>query len=266
VNGWAQRDSNGRWLLQALAMAVPVGWLTLALHAQARVLQRARREGQAIAARAKAFESNPRRATRRVLLLGDSTGVGVGADDPRQSLPGLLHRRFPHVHVVNRCHNGARVADAVAQARRLRRPVEHTGRFDLALVLVGGNDVLRLTSHAALRRDARTLLTELRGLTRHTVWLGSADIGVSPVLKAPLNWLVSWRTTCTMRELAKVAAAEQVPFIDFSRDGRFAGNTGIYFAADGLHPSSASYRACFEVLQQQVPLAQWLAFDASRKS
>jgi hypothetical protein len=53
-----------------------------------------------------------------------------------------------------------------------------------------------------------------------------------------------------------------VPFVDFSlprHSQRFARRPQLYFAADGLHPSAASYRECFEVLCRHVPLARWLA-------
>jgi CBS domain-containing protein/lysophospholipase L1-like esterase len=240
---------------RTLTMALPLGWSALALGRQTMLLRDARRRGQRLARAARAFEAAPPHGSQRVLLLGDSTGVGVGAVQPQHSLPGFLHQAFPHAHIVNRCRNGARVADALHQARQACARGE---RFDVALILVGGNDVLKLTPHARLEHDARALLRTLRACTTHIAWLGSADIGGAPVLLPPLNWLASWHTARTMRHLADSAAGQGVPFIDFSRDRRFARDTGTYFAADGIHPSSASYRLCFEELCRRVPLAHWL--------
>lgn len=230
---------------------------------QTALLRNARRRGRQLAQRATAFEAAPRQAQRRVLLLGDSTGLGVGARRPQESLPGLLHAAFPQAQIVNRCHNGARVADLLRQARAVRAQAKARGVdgpcFDVVLVLAGGNDVLHLTPLRGLEDDARALLHTLRGLARHVVWMGSADVGGSPVLRAPLNWLASWRTARTMQRLARTARAEGATFIDFSRERRFGRDTDTYFAADGVHPSSASYRWCFEVLYRSVPLHAWLA-------
>jgi lysophospholipase L1-like esterase len=246
---------------RALSLVLPLGWSALALGRQTMMLHRARRRGQRLAGEARAFEAEPPHSNRRVLLLGDSTGVGVGAAHPQHSLPGLLHEAFALAHIVNRCRSGARVADALRQARQV---CDRGERYDVALIMVGGNDVLKLTPHSRLEHEARTLLRTLRAHTTHIAWLGSADIGGAPVLRPPLSWLASWRTARTMRRLAEVAAGQGVAFVDFSRNPRFARDTARYFAADGIHPSSAGYRLCFEVLCRCVPLAQWLSGASTR--
>lgn len=234
------------------ALAAP---LTAAAAWQAWQVREGARQGRRLAARARAFECHPPAPGARVLL-GDSTAVGVGAPRPEDSLPGLLAQAHPGVQVVNRSANGARVADLPAQL------AEAPGRFEVVLVLAGGNDVLRLTPHAALRDQAAALLQALQPVADRTVWLGSANIGGSPRLRGPLRWWMAWRTGRTMALLAREAARHGATFIDFFRPLRedlFARQAGLYFAADGVHPSAASYRHCFEVLQRHTPLATVLA-------
>lgn len=229
-----------------IALAGVVAW-------QAARLRAAVRRGHALAQLARPFEHRPGQPVARVLLLGDSTGVGVGAGRPEATLPGLLAAAYPQVEIVNRCRNGARTADALQQ---LLSPGAG-GRCDLALVLVGGNDVLHHTPHARLRRDAQALLAALALRARHVVWLGSANVGGSPVLPWPLAAWFTWRTRRTMGLLAGVARRGGAQFIDFFRppgQDLFARRAGIYFAGDGVHPSAHSYRHCFEVLRRQAPL------------
>ncbi len=243
------------------------GWLALPLAVaaagslawQAWMLRRAIDNGRRLARRARAFEVHPPRCNARVLVLGDSTGVGVGADQPEHSLCGLLATEFPGVQIVNRCANGARLADALAQLAPLVAAGE---RFDLALVFVGGNDVLKLTPGHRLAQQARRLLGGLQTVARRTVWLGSANIGSAPVFVPPLSWLLGWQTARTMRMLAREAQAAGAEFIDFvhhSGGEMFARDTATYFARDGVHPSNASYRHCFEVLKRRAPLVALLA-------
>jgi lysophospholipase L1-like esterase len=227
--------------------------------AQVLLLRHALLNAKMLRQRARPFEAHPSPHRARVLLVGDSTGVGVGAGAPEQSLPGLLARRFPGVAIVNTCRNGARVADVAAA---LARGAPGAQRFDVALVLLGGNDVVHLTPQRELEQAAAAVLHELHWHARRIVWLGSANIGHAPIMLPPLSWWARRRCRRTMSALAQVARAHGVTFIDFCEprlDARFAGAPGTTFARDGLHPSSTSYLECFHVLEQRVPLHAWLS-------
>jgi lysophospholipase L1-like esterase len=240
--------------LTMLMAGLAVAWQTLHL-------RRAARRSRRIAGASPTFELRVPGARSRVLVLGDSTGVGVGAGSPSQSLPGLLADEFPDVEIVNACHIGARVADALQQ---LRPWLEANERFDLVLLFVGGNDVLRLTPWPQLQRAARLLLQHASQCASHTVWLGSANIGGAPLLKGPLAWWLGRRTGTLMRRLARLAHAHGARFIDFYQPRHrdiFARQPSLYFAEDGVHPSAASYRHCYEALKRQVPLPSLLAAD-----
>jgi lysophospholipase L1-like esterase len=237
--------------------AAALGLLAAATAAwQAALVREALRRGRAEARLARPFERPLPGAPRRVLVVGDSTGVGVGAGCPEASLPGLLAAAYPGVEIVNRCASGARTADVPAQ-------VHAAGAgFDLALVLVGGNDVLRATPRRRLAADARALVARLRRAARRTVWLGSANLAGSPLLKGPLAWWLGWNSGRTMALLAREARAAGAEFIDFWRpvgEDLFARRAGTYFARDGVHPGAPSYRHCFEVLRRQAPLGALLS-------
>src|SRR5277367_6022713 len=66
--------------------------------------------------RARTLAAQGRRYERRlaskglaVLILGDSTGVGVGASMPEESIAGLLAADYPQADVVNISESGARI-------------------------------------------------------------------------------------------------------------------------------------------------------------
>jgi len=139
-----------------------------------------------------------------VLVLGDSTGVGVGCGDPEQTVAGLMAVEFRRAEIGNLCCNGARLADTVAQCE----PLAARGDvFDLVLMFVGGNDVIRFRSQRQMAWDARALLAQAKRLSTNVVWMGSANIAGSPLLIPPLSWLMASRTKRTMRRLAHEAQA-----------------------------------------------------------
>jgi lysophospholipase L1-like esterase len=227
---WAD---NAAYLIPLLLVSTAV--LRLAF------LQRDVARARALAARGKPFERRVD-AGPRVLVLGDSTGVGVGASQPEDSIAGLLACDFPDADVVNVSRSGARVADAVAQARACRRAGQ---RFDIALLHVGGNDVMRATPMPKLADDCRLLMSELAAVARRTIWLGPPNIGIVPLFPPPFSWLYAARSRAAAALFARSAAAHDVAFLDFSSGehaARFVRGRREHFALDGLHPNSSSYR------------------------
>ncbi|MCU0928881.1 MAG: GDSL-type esterase/lipase family protein [Burkholderiaceae bacterium] len=103
-------------------------------------------EASALARRSTPLQHTPADATLRLLIVGDSTGVGTGASAPPASLAGLLASDYPRLWIENRARDGATFADTADQ-------LAGDARFDVVLVLAGGNDVIRLRAPDALRAD-----------------------------------------------------------------------------------------------------------------
>ena len=61
------------------------------------------------------FQQRPSDATVRLLVVGDSTAVGSGADSPAASVAGRLASEHARLWVENRARDGARLADVPAQ-------------------------------------------------------------------------------------------------------------------------------------------------------
>lgn len=211
------------------------------------------------------FEHRPALQRARVLVLGDSTGVGIGAATPGQSLAGLLADEFPNAEVVNASRAGARLADVLRQCRE----GEWNGQsFDVVLLHAGGNDVLRMTPWKALTADADELLERLRTVGRRTIWLGIANIGLSPLFIAPFSWWMSARTRKASHLFAACSRKAGVEFVSFfheRRDDPFSREYAKYFSPDGLHPSSDSYRYCYEAIKRETQLKAALSAAAERR-
>ena len=129
------------WRL-ALALAVSVtGLATLAGCTLWRL-----GEARALARASTAFQQEPPAPELRLLVVGDSTGVGTGASQPVASVAGLLGAAYPHLLVHNQASDGARFDAVPAQ---LAATAEGQG-YDVVLIQAGGNDVIRGTDAAVL--------------------------------------------------------------------------------------------------------------------
>ncbi len=196
---------------------------------------------RALAAAGRRYERRQAASAHAILVLGDSTGVGVGAERPEDSIAGRLATDFPESDIVNISCSGACVGDALAQVRQCLAEGRH---FDVAVLHLGGNDVVRGTSVAQLSTACDALMVELGGLARRTVWLGPPNIGLAPLFPLPYAWLMASRSRAATSVFAASAAKHGVAYIDFSTPEhaeRLRHGRKLHFAEDGFHPSSSSY-------------------------
>ena len=205
-----------------------------------------------LAARSEAWQQQPASPRRNLLIVGDSTGVGTGASAGLHSLAGLIGQAYPDVQIVNRARDGATFADVVAQ-------LGGVGRFDMVLVLAGGNDVIRLRAWSAVQADVDRVVQLASQHAPQVVLMPAGNVGNAPFFFAPLSWWMSRRS----RELHRIvdAAARRgatvVNLYQDAADDPFVQQPALN-ARDGLHPSDAGYRVWFTELQRQANLPRWL--------
>lgn len=191
----------------------------------------------------------------RLLVLGESTVVGVGVDELDVALVGQLA-----VALAERC--GRPVAwracgeNGITAAQALQRllPQVLDQPFDLALLVFGVNDTTRLTSlsrwQAALggmaavlaSRGARVAFSSVPPLQHFTAlpWLLRRLLGMrASLLDARLRQLA-----------ASQGAGHHAVELEFSAE---------YLARDGYHPSSLGYRVWAQGLAVSLASAVRLA-------
>ena len=190
-----------------------------------------------------------------LLILGDSTGVGVGAALPEESIAGLLAADYPDADIVNVSESGARISDTVTQAAGCLAAGLH---FDVAVLHVGGNDIVRGTPVDKLADGCEQLMIELARLAHRTVWLGPPNLGLAPLFPPPYSWVLAARSRAASAVFARIAARHDVSFVDFSAPAHashFRRRRRQHFASDGFHPNSSSYRYGYAVARQALGLS-----------
>lgn len=202
------------------------------------------RAGRAAAARTVRFERVRPDSTLRILVTGDSTGVGVAAGDPALSVAGRLGSAYPVAHVENFSRNGARTRHVLGQLQARRG--EH---FTLVLLQTGGNDVLRFTPLERLRQDIGAALDEARRLGDHVVLLTAGNVGLAPLFPRPVGWLYTWRTRQVQQIFQEAARERGALYVNLFADRAhdvFLTDPAKYYAPDFLHLSGEGYRVWFE--------------------
>jgi len=144
-------------------------------------------EAVALSQRSEPLQQAPPDAVQRLLIVGDSTGVGTGASSAQGSLAGLIARDHPRLHIDNRSRDGATFADVVQQ-------LEGEERHDVILVLAGGNDITRMRALDAVRTDIDRVASMASARATYVVLMPAGNVGNARFFVPPVSWLMTSRS------------------------------------------------------------------------
>jgi lysophospholipase L1-like esterase len=201
------------------------------------------------------LQHRPANASMRLLIVGDSTGVGTGATSPQTSLAGLLAQAFPRLRIDNRARDGATFEGVVQQLQA------DSARYDMVLIQAGGNDVIRLRSDDAVRADIDRATALAAARSDRMLLMPAGNVGNAPFFFPPLSSLMTTRAERLhgfIQAAAQRHGAVYINLFQAPEDDPFVQDPNLH-ARDGLHPSDSGYRLWFDELLRQADLAQVLA-------
>ncbi len=192
-------------------------------------------------------------ASMNILVVGDSTGAGVGASAPEFSLAGLTAQRYGDAQIVNRSVSGARVEDALKQLLEIGE-----SEFDLVMIHIGGNDAIRFTDNREFAKDFSTLLALAQEKGRYVLVTSTGNIGTVPLFPFGTRWIFARRGN-KIREIMKAEIARpdssRVRYTDLWRKRAldpFALEPSKHYAKDMFHPSDAGYADWFSLMEKEL--------------
>lgn len=206
-------------------------------------------ESTLLVAESEAFSFENRDAEKRILVVGDSTAVGTGAEDPILSVAGRFHSDFPEAEIVNLAENGAKAADVLMQIR------QSEGRFDLALVHSGANDILYFTVQKELFQTTRLLLQEARLRADTVVFMVSGDLGLLPAFDPPISWIYSNRSAeilPVMKEIAEEVGVIYVDFYSITQNNLPVPDFERYTSRDFIHFNGDGYGVWYDIVRKTM--------------
>lgn len=190
-----------------------------------------------------------------LLLLGDSIAAGLGAEKPKHTLGAQLAKRLAKrtrraVHL----HTAARVGAETSMLRAQLAGLPPGYAADVAVIVVGGNDVThRVRTGTSARHLAEAVDSLQQGGT--AVVVGTCpDLGALGAVPQPL------RTLARMASRQLASAQQEVTTELGGRAVSLAHVVGPFFvtqpdemfAIDRFHPSSAGYRRTAEAILPSV--------------
>ena len=184
----------------------------------------------------------------RVLLVGESSVLGVGVAHLEQALVGQLAQalatRLQRPVAWRICgENGIRVHEAALRLLpdALGEPV------DCALLVFGVNDATGLSSRRRWSAGLERMIVALQGHGAQVTLSGVPPLQHFPALPWLLRVLLGWRAALldgwARRLAARLGAGHHAVALRVGAD---------YLAEDGFHPSARGYRVWAEALAERL--------------
>ena len=174
-----------------------------------------------------------------LLVLGDSIAAGLGAERPRDTLGGRLARTLAgRTGRAVRLRTAAVVgSESSALAGQLDAlPTAYAP--DVAVVVVGGNDVTHRVPVATSVGHLVACVTELQRRGTHVVVGTCPDLGVRRPGPEPRRT----RQLALAQARAVLPLGASVVSLSDAVGHHFARDPDLMFSLDGFHPSSLGYR------------------------
>ncbi len=193
-----------------------------------------------------------------LLLLGDSLAAGLGAERRKETLGGRIAKAVARrmqrpVRLRTAAVVGSESTALVGQLEVL--PEEY--RADVAVIVVGGNDVTHMVPPWSAARELEKAIGRLQERGTPVVVGTCPDLGTLQPVPQPLRALLSRMSHRLALEQTKVAWRTGAVPVDLRQavGPTFREQPDEMFSLDRFHPSAAGYRRTAEALLPAVELA-----------
>ncbi len=191
----------------------------------------------------------------RLLILGDSSAVGVGVARQQDALAGHLTRAL-----AKQCAARVRwelLARSGVSSKACLKMLqnEYRGGADIAVVVLGVNDVVEQVPSREAVHARQSIANRLRNAhgVAHVVFAPLPPVGRFPGLPQPLRWVAGSDARRHDRAVADWAdSRDDVSHVAID----LPLNRGV-MAADGFHPGEPVYRVCGVALAEHIAHQVW---------
>lgn len=187
-----------------------------------------------------------RNARMHVLVIGDSTSLGVGANSPKNSLVGRFIAQYPYAHVDNFSENSMTLKRL---CEKLIFCVRQEVIYDFVFIHIGGMDILLLSSFSKIAYYLQkvcgyALRLVCDGDGRRVIVVSANNVGSLPVFRFPLSTFYTRRSRKVCELYHNVCSENHVthvPLFEEPNKDIFIKHSRVLFANDGIHPNDEGY-------------------------
>ena len=199
--------------------------------------------------------SEPKNERVIYAALGDSTGVGVGAQEG--GYVGRLFTRIkslrPDSRLTNMCVSGAQTEDVL----RTQIGPALAARPTLLTLGIGINDVGHGVTPETFSQNYEEIITRLKGETSASIVITNIpDISLAPAIPATMRDDVARRVNHFNERIKEIAEHHNLLVVDaYTATHDVIQSNPRFFSDDGFHPSDEGYERWAEMMWPTVKSA-----------
>lgn len=181
---------------------------------------------------------------QKILVLGDSLAYGTGTSSPEKSVAGLVASYYPGATVINNSVNGMRTKELAEESKKLE------GQYDLILIIIGGNDVLRPWINLDVSgQNLRTIYSNTSKHSKNVIAITTGNLRYTTVFLWPLRYVVAVRSV-QLRDKALTASKDlpNVTYINMVKRNTKVPFDKVKEAPDHLHLSDEGAQYWYEAI------------------
>ncbi len=205
-----------------------------------------------------------------LLVLGDSTAKGLGADLPHQTIGAINATALAAfagrpVRLTNVAVVGATSTDLERQAQEALQLVPTPA---VSIVMVGANDVTSRMPRTTSVRHLASMVVALREAGSEVIVGTCPDLGIIEPVPQPLRLLAQrWsRDLAAAQTVAVVEHGGRTVSLGDLLGQEFRSTPQVMFSRDRFHPSAAGYaRAASALLPSVLDSLGFVSADTNRK-
>jgi len=197
----------------------------------------------------KSFQRHNLEAKKKILVIGDSTAVGIGSSNSNYSIAGRFGKDYPKAHIETIAKSGQRLRGLDPFPKTIHK------KYDLIVIQIGANDILRSTNYQEIRERIGILLDESNKRSDNVVVLHSGNVGLAPVFYFPLNKYYAHRTRKVREIYLEVVKKTNTTYVDLFREKKedlFSKDLGKYYSPDRLHLSNEGYANWYSEIRKAM--------------
>lgn len=180
----------------------------------------------------------------KILVIGDSSAVGVGASEPELSVAGRIGADYPNAQVINKGKSGMRTAGLLEEFKTLEKE-----KYDLILIQIGGNDLIRFVPVKEAKHNMEQVFQIAKQMSDNIVILSAGNMETAYIFPIPLRVIYGVRSLSFRKELIELSDEYNIYYVDLYREVEhdpFAKDPKKFYAPDLFHPSGEGYGVWYE--------------------
>lgn len=178
--------------------------------------------------------------TKKILFIGDSVVLGIGASSPLSSLSGLLAQEYPNYAITVRGKVGIGVEETLSLLYK------ESTHYDAILIFCGGMDIIRMKVLKKNFTAYHQLFLQAKTRAHDVIYIGPPNVGHSTLFLWCTSWwyrILSKKHHFAMENVTQQHGVIHIPLYS-THDLFFNYSTKLY-ASDMSHPNDNGYQIWF---------------------